>query len=148
MTVHYSKKPRSYVMTPSHRRICKPLVRSSRCAARQCLKDVRIRKYIIQCIGLILQNEIAALCSDKVTSVLRSHTAKSLENFSWEDVIGEMKTRAPTLLSLLEWCTKTRNPRRNTKIIVGFITAILCRHRRPTVSSGHASKRVSQLGVK
>lgn len=146
-------------MTPSRRRICKPLVRSSRCAvARQCLKDVRIRKYIVQGIGLLLHTEIAALCSDKVTSVLRCHTAKSLENFSWEDVIGEMKTRAPTLLSLLEWCTKTRKTRRNTKSIIGFITAILCRHRRPTASSvqrllsvilysGHASKRVSQLGV-
>ena len=68
--------------------------------------------------------------------------------------MDEMKTRAPTLLYILESCTETRKVRKNKEAIVGLITAILCKHRRPSASllqrivsiilySGHASKRVS-----
>lgn len=153
--VFYPKRPKSYYMTPSRRRICKPLVRGSRCAlARRCLKDRVVRKYITKGVGLSLQHEIASLCSDKVNSVLRDKSAQAIETFSWEAVIEEMKTRAPTLLSLLESCTKTKKARKNKKAVIGVIAAILCKHRRPTASllqrlvsivlySGHASKSVS-----
>ena len=68
--------------------------------------------------------------------------------------MDEMKTRPPTLLSILESCTETRKVRMNKEAIVGLIIAILCKHRRPSASllqqivsvilySGHASKRVS-----
>ena len=155
VTVFYPKKPRSYYMTPTRRQICKPLARGSRCAlARRCLKDRVIRKFITKGVGLSLRHEIASLCSDKVGSILRDKSSLALETFSWEAVMDEMKTTAPTLLSLLESCTKTRKARKNRKAVIGIIAAILCKHRRPTASllqrlvsvvlySGHASKNVS-----
>lgn len=135
VTVFYSKKPRSYLMTPSRRRICKPLARGSRCAlARQCLRDCSIRKYIIKGLGLALQHELASLCSDMAESVLRDKHTQAIELFKWESVIEEMKCRAPTLLSLLESCTRTKTPRKNRVTVIGLVTAILCKHRRQTAS--------------
>ena len=142
-------------MTPTRRRICKPLIRGSRCAlARRCLKDHVIRKFITKGVGLSLQHEIASLCSDKVDSILLDKSVQALETFSWEVVMEEMKTKAPTLLSILESCTKTRKARKNRKAVIGIIASILCKHRRPTASllqrlvslvlySGHVSKSVS-----
>ena len=150
----YAKRPRSYYLTPTRRQICKPLIRGSRCAlARQCLKHNGIRRYMIKRIGLSLQQEIANLCSDKVDSVLQDKCINTLETFSWDAVIEEMTTRAPTLLSLLENCTHTKRARNNRKSVIGIITAILCKHRRPTASllqrllsivwyAGHAAKSV------
>ena len=155
VTVFYPKRPRSYHMTPTRRRICKPLIRRSRCAlARQCLKDPVTRRFITKGVGLSLRHEVAKLCSDKVSSVLQDKSVEALETFSWEAIIEEMKNRAPTLLSVLDSCTETRKPRKNRKAVTGIITAILCKHRRPTFSllqrllsvvlySGHASKCVS-----
>jgi len=142
-------------MTPSRRRICKPLARGSRVTlARQCLKDMRVRKHITKGVGLLLQREVAGMCSTKVNSILCSKTTQALEGFNWKDVIGEMEGRAPTLLSLLRSCTKTRKTRKYTNCVIGLIAAILCKHRRPSsclvqrlisviLYSGHASKRVS-----
>ena len=70
--------------------------------------------------------------------------------------MDEMKTSAPTMLSILESCTGTKIVKKNKEAIVGFITAIQCKHRRPSASllqrivfiilySGHASKKVSFL---
>lgn len=142
-------------MTPTRRQLCKPLIRKSRCAfARRCLQDKALRKYITKGISWSVQHEVARLCSDKLDSVLRDKGAQALETFNWDTVVEEMKTRAPTLLSLLETCTKTRKPRKNSKAVIGLIAAILCRHHRPTASllqrlisfvlyTGHASKAVS-----
>ena len=153
--MHYPSKPKSFILTPSRRRICKPLARGSRVAlARHCLKDLRIRKHITKGVGLQLQREVASMCSDITDSILRNKTKQAMEGFNWENVLGEMKLRAPTLLSLLQSCTKTRKARRYTKCVIGLITAILCKHRRPSAClvqrlisvilySGHASKRVS-----
>ena len=122
-------------MTPTRRKICKPLIRGSHCAvARRCLKDSCISKYIVKGIGLSLKHEIASLCSDKVDSVLRDKSVNALETFSWDVVMEEMKTRAPTLLSLLQTCTHTKRARNNRNAVIGIITAILCKHRRPTAS--------------
>ena len=142
-------------MTPNRRSICKPLVRGNRVAlARQCLKDLRIRKHITKGVGLLLRHEVASMCSDKADSILRSKTTQAVEEFCWEDVLGEMKMRAPTLLSLLQSCTRTKKARSNVNCVIGLITAIVCKHQRPSASllqrlisvilySGHASKRLS-----
>ena len=142
-------------MTPKRRGICKPLARGNRVAlARRCLKDLPIRKHITKGVGLLLQREVASMCSDKADSILRSKTTKAMEEFCWNDVIGEMKLRAPTLLSLLQSCTRTKKARKNVNCVIGLIAALLCKHRRPSASlvqrlisvtlySGHASKRVS-----
>ena len=97
---------------------------------------------------------IRTQCSDKADSILQSKATKAMEEFCWNDVIGEMKLRAPTLLSLLQSCTRTKKARRNMNCVIGLIAALLCKHRRPSASlvqrlisvilySGHASKRVS-----
>ena len=142
-------------MTPTRRRICKPLIRRSHCAlARQCLKDPVNRKFITKGVGLSLKQEVASLCSTKKSSFLQDKSVEALETFSWEAIIEEMKSRAPTLLSVLNSCTETRHARKNRKAVIGIITAILCKHRHPTFSllqrllsvvlySGHASKHVS-----
>ena len=155
----YPKNARTYVMTPTRRRICKPLVRKSRCSvARQCLKDTVIQKYVVKGIGLTLRKEIAKLCSDDVKSVLRDHSPDALKTFEWKKVIQEMGFRAPTLLTLLQWCTKTKKEKVNRECIIGFIAAVMCRYRRPCYSliqrllsivlyAGHASKSVSTVYI-
>lgn len=154
VTVFYSKKPKSYVLTPRRKRVVKPLVRRSHCTVvRHCLKDLRLRNHLISGIGQILQKEVASLCSGNTTSLLNDKSVNALETFSWDDLLDEIESRSPTLLALMKWCTKTKKPRKNKKSIIAFLVAILCRHRRPTFSivqrlismilySGHASKRV------
>ena len=121
--------------------------------ARHCLNDSGISKYIVKGISLSVQHEIASLCSDKVDSVLREKSVNAVEMFSWDVVMEEMKTRAPTLLSLFKTCTHTKRPRNNHNAVIGIITAMLCKHRRPTASllqrlvsvvlyAGHVDKSV------
>lgn len=150
----YKSKPKSYVMTPRRRRICRPLARGSRCAfARKCLTDYTIRNLIVKGLGRSLRHEIARLCSDDAVSILRDKASSSLEKFTWEKLLAEVKAVAPTLFKFLQSCTTTRKPRRNQDAIIGVLVAIMCKHRRPVSSlfqqlvslilySGHASKRV------
>ena len=150
----YKCQPKSYIMTPRRRRLCRPLARGSRCAfARKCLNDRIIRGFIVKGLGRSLQHEIAQVCSDNTVSILRDKAASTLKEFTWEKLLEEVKVLAPTLLKILQSCTKTRKPRRNQDAIIGVLVAIMCRHRRPVSSlfqrlvslilySGHASKRV------
>lgn len=150
----YKSKPKSYVMTPRHRRICRPLARGSRCAfAKKCLSDRTIRSFIVKGLGRSLRHELAQVCSDETISILRNKDSSSLEEFSWEKLLKEVKVVAPTLLKFLQSCTTTRKPRKNQDTIIGVLVAIMCKHRRPVSSlfqqlmslilySGHASKRV------
>lgn len=153
----YKSKPKSYVMTPRRRRICRPLARGSRCAfAKKCLNDRTIRNFIVKGLGRSLRHEVARLCSDETMSILRNKDSNSLEEFSWEKLLEEVKVVAPTLFKFLHNCTTTRKHRKNQDAIIGVLVAIMCKHRRPVASlvqqlvslilySGHASKRVSIL---
>ena len=155
VTVLYKKRPRTLIMTPQRRKLCRPLARGSRCTlARRCLSDRLIKKYIVKGMGVSLRHEIARLCSDNSTFVLRKKHPNTLKEFSWEGIVNEAKELAPTFTELLLSCTKTRKPRKNQKAIIGLLFAIMCKHRRPALSliqqvvslilySGHASKRVS-----
>ena len=150
----YKCEPKSYIMTPRRRRICRPLARGSRCAfARKCLSDRTIRSFIVNGLGRSLQHEIARNCSDNTVSILRDKTTSTLKEFTWEKLLNEVKVLAPTLFKLLQRCTKTRKPRKNQDAIIGVLIAIMCRHCRPVSSllqqlvslilySGHSSKRV------
>ena len=152
----YKSKPKSYVLTPRRKQLCRPLARGSRCSfARRCLKDNSIRKYIIKGLGSSLKHEVARLCSDDTAFVLRDTTSLGLKELQWEKVLNQAKDMAPTLLDLLYSCTKTKTLRRNQNAIIGVLLAVLCKHRRPVASvfqrlvslilySGHSSKRVSQ----
>ena len=155
----YKSKPKSYVLTPRRKQLCRPLIRGSRCSfARRCLKDKSIRKYIIKGIGSSLKHEVARLCSDDTAFILRNTTSLRLKELRWEEVLSQAKEMAPTLLDLLYSCTKTRTPRKNQSAIIGVLLAVMCKHRRPVASvfqrlislilySGHSSKRVNKLAI-
>ena len=131
-------------MTP-RRQLCKPLARGSHCfLAQKCLQDHQVKKYITKGFGISLSKDIAGLCSD----------ISNLTEMKWEGVLRLMKLKAPTLLSLLQSCTKTKMARRNQNTIIGVLASILCKHHRPSASilqrivsfilyTGHASKKAS-----
>lgn len=156
--IHYPKKSKIYTVTPSRRRICKPLVRKSyNSFATQCVKKNQATKHaIVNVMGQVLRSEVAAICSDDFDSITREKSIDSVQSF--KNVIsslhGELRSRAPTLLSLLMSCLKTAKPRRNTTYIVAVILSIVCKHRRTSscliqrivslvLYTGHASKQVS-----
>ena len=159
VTVLYKKRPRTLIMTPRRRKLFRPLARGSRCTlARRCLPDCLIKKYIVKGMGVSLRHEIARLCLDNSTFVLRKKLPNTLNEFSWEGIVNEAKELAPKLTELLLSCTKTRKPRKNQKAIIGLLFAIMCKHHRPALSliqqvvslilySGHASKRVSDKTI-
>jgi hypothetical protein len=104
-------------------------------------------------MGVSLRHEIACLCSDDMASILQSKERGTLTEFTWERLLTEVEEVAPTLLKLLQSCTKTRKLRKNHNAIIGVLVAIMCKHRRPKSSlfqqivslilySGHAAKRV------
>ena len=153
----YKSKPKSYVLTPRRKQLCRPLVRGSRCSfARKCLKDNSIRKFIIKGMGVSLRHEVAHLCSDDTSFILRDTSSLSLKEFQWESLLNEAKALAPTLIELLYSCTKTKTQRKNRNAIIGVLLAVMCKHRRPVSSLfqrlaslilyyGHSSKRVSTV---
>lgn len=136
-------------MTPRRRQLCKPLARGSHCSlARKCLKDSRIRRYISKGFGCLLRKDIARLCSDG------EGVFNNLTKLGWGDFIEQMKVKAPQLLELLQYCTKTKTRRVNQDAIIGVLASVLCKHRRPSASTlqrivslilynGHASKKAS-----
>lgn len=150
----YKSAPKSYVMTPRRRQLCRPLARGSqRAFARKCLKDRCIGNMIVKGVGVSLRHEIARLCSDDRASILQSKERSTLKEFTWEKLLTEVEEVAPTLLKLLQNCTKTRKLRKNHDAIIGVLIAIMCKHRRSELSlfqqivslilySGHTAKRV------
>lgn len=150
----YKSKPRSYIMTPRRRQLCRPLARGSKTAfARRCLKDRSFKKVITKGMGTLLRRDIAHLTSDNLSSILLNKSSDTLNEFTWDGLLAEVKSAAPTLFKILHGCTKTKKVKKNQNAIIGVLVAIVCKHRRPTSSlvqrlislilySGHASKRV------
>lgn len=156
--IHYPRKSKVYTVTPTRRRICKPLVRRSyNSFAIQCVKkNQATKRAIVNVMGQVLRSEVAAICSDDFDSITRQKSIDSVKNFKHvlTSIHGELRSRAPTLLSLLMSCLKTAKPRKNSKSIVAVIFSIICKHRRPSscfiqriisliLYTGHASKQVS-----
>ena len=145
-----------YTVTPTRRRICKPLVRRSyNSFVIQCVKKNQATKHaILKVMGQVLQSEIASICSDNFDSITRQKSIDSVKNFKHviTSINGELRSRAPTLLTMS--CLKTAKPRKNTQSIVAVIFSIICKYRRPSfclvqriisllLYTGHASKQVS-----
>ena len=109
--------------------------------------------------SILVASEIKVLCSLSFNSVLRSADVNDLKTFSWKKVLSEAKNCAPTLLQLLESCTRPRigrSPNPNRKAIIGLCICILCRYRCPSMSlfqkiislilyAGHSAKQVGFL---
>ena len=92
------------------------------------------------------------MCSDKFISVLRCES-ESLIKFDFGVIIQELHSHAPTLVSLLRGCLKTKTPRKNEDVILGVIAALICKNRRSSCSlvqrmmslvlyAGHSAKQV------
>lgn len=107
-------------------------------------------------MGQLLRSEIAAITSDNFKSITREKSRHSVKDFKHIkcSLLNEMERKAPTLLSLLKSCLKTKKPRSNTDAIIFVITSIMCKHRRPSACTfqriislilyvGHSSKQVS-----
>ena len=57
-------------------------------------------------------------------------STNTLCSFSWDDVISEMKVKAPLLHKLMKECTNTKKPRSSTQeSIIGILVAIMCKYR-------------------
>lgn len=142
-------------MTPSRKKICKNIARGSHVAlARRCLENSEIRKCIVRKIGHLLRKEVAQLCSNGVKSVLLDKTNHMLKSFKWNSLMDEIASSCPILLAILQSCTKVPRSNSQHEVVIGVITALLCKNRRSSASliqrlisvilyTGHASKRVS-----
>ena len=102
----------------------------------------------------ILRLELCKLCSDKTPSTLRIYTQESFKHFTWDCLINEISHIAPTLLSVFEMLTVTKNVRLNQKSVIVVCISLLIKYRfakacfiQKLISlilySGHASKQVS-----
>ncbi len=108
---------------------------------------------MIKTVSCILSREIAGICSDKHHSVVRSKSIEVLSSFDCKEIIDELCSHAPTLLSLLRDCLKTKAPRSKEDLILAVISGIILKHRRPSYSliqqvislilyAGHSAKQV------
>lgn len=143
----------SYCVTPTRRRICKPLIRKNYTSfARYCVKNQRTKKALIKTLGRELNIEISFLCSDK-SSILYKFSKQSLMNFKFTAVTKELERKTPILYSLLRSCTKTPKPRSNADQVLVLLAGIICKNRKPQfcqvqrmismiLYAGHASKQV------
>ena len=165
VTIQYRDHPKSYLLTPSRKKVGKLVARGSKITiVDQFFKDLQLRKHMVAKIGRVVQDEISVMSFNKYCSVLQNH---SVHSFSCEGIVAEMEGCAPTLLSILRMCTSTcKHPRRRKRqqhgknkpipdasAAISACAAILCRHHRPSMSllqrvvslvlyEGHSSKQV------
>ncbi len=153
-TIHYKSQAKSYRITPTRRRICRPLIRSNfQSFSNKCAQNLTTRKALIKTISQLLRGEVATMCSDKFPSLLRNKSKEALMKFDFNAVMMELGSHAPILLTLLKSCLKTKKTRPNEDLIIMVISAIICKHRRSSCSlmqrmtslilyAGHSAKQV------
>ena len=106
--------------------------------ARQVMKDKRIRGHVLSFLLKDVQKELAAMCSLKKNSILRSGKPGA---FSWAALKEELQQTAPTLFTIINGSLqvyvcpselrrhKTREVRRaNKTAITGLCAALPCRY--------------------
>ena len=148
------KKPKSYTLTPSRKKLGRSVARGSRYSlAVQCWEDPTIKRYILKLLSVSLRREIAAMCSDKTNSLLKEQSQDCLQNFSWSKLEAELNNHAPTLYFVLHSCFTTKVPRQNSTYMLCTCACLMMRNRRPSMSllqrtisillySGHCLKKV------
>ena len=114
VTTEYADHPKSYLLTPSRKKVRKLVTRGSKITiVDQFFKDLQLRKHMAPKIGRIAQDEISVMCSNKFSSVLQNH---SIHSFSCEGVLAEMEACAHTPLSILRMCTSApKRPRKGKR---------------------------------
>ena len=150
--MHYKSKPLSYRVTPTRRRIYKPLVRRNYQSFAKYVQNVVSRKSLVKIVGCTLTKEVVAMCSRKFNSILRAKDSESMLKVKFGTVMSELRNQAPTLLTLLQSCMKTRTPHANSHLIIVMIVAMICKHRDSkcslvrrilsvTMYAGHSAKQ-------
>ena len=90
----------------------------------QCFGDEVIHGYILKKTAQIIREEVKAMCSDEVDSVLRnSGKPDALSSFTWNSLLAELKRHAPTLLLLLSAAAGKRAE--NSECVIGMCSAML-----------------------
>lgn len=93
------------------------------------------------------------MCTHRVDSILQQTSCESLSNFQWINLIGELQEHAPTLMTILNACTKTRRHKQNRNGVIGMCAAMLLKFRNNRMSlvqklistilyAGHSGKQV------
>jgi len=102
--MHYHTTSKVYHITPTMRRICKPLVRRSyNSFAVQCVRRNRGTKHaIVKVMGEVLHKEVAAICSHVFNSITRQKSIDPVQNFKnvLTSINDKLKHRAPTFLKV------------------------------------------------
>ena len=80
---------------------------SRRVVAIECLKDPTTRRHILK-IGILVRNEMIAMCTDARGSILRSQSSSAFKEFSWDTLLCEAAETAPLLLNILQECVRPR----------------------------------------
>lgn len=126
---------------------------SKKAVALECLKDPMTRAYLLKGIGVLIRNELKAMCMDSRCSILRSGSAQDLKNFTWDALLVEAVETAPVLSEILQQCTHTSQLRSNRPAVIGMCLSILLKHRFAKMSlvqkimtlilyAGHSGKQV------
>ena len=90
-----------------------------------CIQNAITWKTIVKAMSNILNREIRAICSDKFSSHWRDKSLESLIALDFDQIIEEMNSKTPTLLTLLKNCLKTKTPRSNGKIMLAMTAGII-----------------------
>lgn len=124
-------------------------------AAKECLENEKVKKYLLVKIGTMIKKEIKTLSS--FDSILKSQSLDHLMNFKWELIINELQQKAPIFLSFLKVATKTHTKRANKDAVICMCVSILLKYSFKELNLvqklislilywGHASKRLVTLG--
>ena len=113
-----------------------------------CIQNAITRKTIVKAMSNILNREIA-ICSDKFSSLWRDKSLESLIALDFDQIIEEMNSKTPTLLTLLKNCLKTKTPRSNGKIMLAMTAGIIFKQRAISLVlyAGYSAKQVHNFFI-
>ncbi len=120
--------------------------------ARQVMRDPKTKEKVLGILATHVQKEMTTMCSRKTGSILRSAAPEDLKSFSWDTIVAEAQTRAPTLFQILKgtvevkrrvtWSKskttskpgekgqpKVRSCRPTQAAVIGVCSAVLLRHK-------------------
>ena len=121
-----------------------------------CFKDEVLKEHSVNKVAQLIHLEVKKMCSHNVNSILRQTSCEALGNFHWSNVIRELQQHAPTLMTILNACTKTRRYKKNRNGVIGMCAALLLKFRYNRMSlvqklistilyAGHNGKQVSVI---
>lgn len=127
---------------------------SKQTVAIECLGDPATKEQLLKQLGIVIRNELKAMCKVSRSSILCSGSAEDLKNFTWDTLLNEADETAPVLSAILKECTHTKRLRSNRHAVIGMCLSILLKYRFEKMSlvqkimtlilyAGHSGKQVS-----